>query len=131
MFKYFINNDTRIILSSGSKKLSFPLHPGMVLLDYRYNFRMNYQRHNFEKVSRLAKRIYEKGITVNYNTQIYRLRGSYINVTIPYTFQKTLQIPENSIVSVCWEDDTDLLSHIKVITSEQAQEIMKEELLHL
>lgn len=131
MFKYFINQDTRIILSSGSKRLSFPLHPGVIGLDYRYNFRMHYQRQKFEKVNRFAEKIFEKGVTVNYNTQIYRLHGKYINVNIPYTFQKTLQIPENSLVSVCWEDNTDLLNSIKVITSEQAHEIMREELLQL
>jgi hypothetical protein len=129
MFKYFISNDTRIIITSGGKRLSFPLHTGMINVAYNYNFHLHYPRYNFDKMKKFSEKVFEKGINVNYNTQLYRIYGKNMNISIPYIFHKNIQIPENSLVSVCWEDQSDLLNNIKVISSEHAQEVIDEELL--
>jgi hypothetical protein len=131
MFKYFISNDTRIILTSGGKRLSFPLHTGMVNVSYNYNFYLHYPRYNFDRMKKFSDKIFQKGININYNTQLYRIYGKNLNITIPYIFHKNIQIPDNALISVCWEDSSDLLNNIKVLSSEQAQEIINEEILKI
>lgn len=129
MFKHLIQNDTRISITSGTNRLVFPVHPGLVFINSKYGFHFFYHKHNINKYHKLVEKIYDKRVVIPYNTQIYRLNNTNVSVNIPFVYNKNINIPQNCLLSVNWENNSDFLNSIKVISSEQANEIMNEELL--
>lgn len=115
-FKHYLSNNSKIIFQSNGKRLVFPLHPGLFKIKDRHNFEFNYDTSYIDKYNKNFPKLYEKGVTCSYSTQIYKLfENSTTSVTIPHIYNKTFQT-NSTIVKVDWDARADFINNIKLIT---------------
>lgn len=103
MFKYFINNPTRIVFINNTRRIILPLHTGLIKIDPSKYISMFYPTYNNKKCP-----MYK-----NVTEQTYDFTGNVI-VDIPMIFFKKLEIPDETRLCILWED-SELIKSIKII----------------
>lgn len=130
MFKYFINEPTIISITTGLKRIIFPLHKGLIGIN------TNDDKFNFSYFSHYSyTNLYEKVCINKLNTvhtvQLYKIQDRYI-VDIPRVYFRNVKININKVdnkyneclLSVLWLDN-DIIKSIEIIPSSEISKYIK------
>ena len=123
MFKYFINQPSRIVFTSGGTRHVIPLHVGLIQLDtsdiFKLSYIPDYGRSNNKDVIYFEKRYRD---CCNKTKRIYKLQERVL-VDIPRVYFKNIIIGD-CVLSAVWRDE-ERIKEISVIPAEEFKNIFK------
>jgi len=139
MFKYFISEPTRIAITTGTQRITFPLHTGLIRIHSCDNiFKFYYAKPNIENTDHITSKIFDSSfvkcdkIKNNNNTtvQLYRLADRCI-VDIPRIYFKNINMSKKDslhfnacILQTVWNDN-DTIRSIEIISPSEINKFMK------
>ncbi len=128
MFKYFISEPTRIAITTGTQRITFPLHIGLIRIHSCDNlFKFYYAKPNIENTDNITSKIFDSSfvktdiVKNNTTVQLYRL-GDRCIVDIPRIYFKNINMREKDvyhfnscILQTVWNDN-DTIRSIEIIS---------------
>jgi hypothetical protein len=139
MFKYFISEPTRIAITTGTQRITFPLHTGLIRIHSCDNiFKFYYAKPNIENTDHITSKIFDSSFvrsdkiknTINNTVQLYRLADRCI-VDIPRIYFKNINMSKKDlmhfnacILQTVWNDN-DTIRSIEIISPSDINKFMK------
>jgi hypothetical protein len=123
MFKYFINQPSKIVFTTGVTRHIIPLHIGLIQIDtsniFKLNYVLDYGRSTSKDVMYFEKRYRD---SCNKTKRIYKLQDRVI-VDIPRVYFKNISISD-CVLSAVWKNE-ERINEISVIPAEEFKNIFK------
>jgi len=137
MFKYFISEPTRIAITTGTQRITFPLHTGLIRIhSCDHLFKFYYAKPNIENTDNITSKIFDSSfvktdiVKNNKTVQLYRL-GDRCIVDIPRIYFKNINMREKDsehfnscILQTVWNDN-DTIRSIEIISPSDINNFIK------
>lgn len=142
MFKYFISEPTRIAITTGTQRITFPLHTGLIRIhSCDHLFKFYYAKPNIEHTDNITSKIFDSSFvrsdkiknTINNIVQLYRL-GDRCIVDIPRIYFKNINMREKDmihfnscILQTVWNDN-DTIRSIEIISPSEINNFIQKDI---
>jgi len=137
MFKYFISEPTRIAITTGTQRITFPLHTGLIRIHSCDNsFKFYYAKPNIENTDNITSKIFDSSfvrsdkIKNDTTVQLYRL-GDRCIVDIPRIYFKNINMRDKDsqhfnscILQTVWNDN-DTIKSFEIISPSEINKFIQ------
>ena len=136
MFKYFISEPTRIAITSGTQRITLPLHTGLIRINSSENiFKFYYDKPSIEYTDYISSKFFNSfvksdQIKMNNTVQLYKL-GDRCIVDIPRIYFRNINMSllnvdnyNSCILQTIWNDNYTIKS-IDIIPPSEINKYLK------